>query len=106
VTSKNADPLPHRKKIAIPSRDGPLTADVNWDEKRKEMRLSLSLKRTPNSKQRTATWILTPREGMEFNDALEELLEFLEYLSQTGGVRVKARNRAKGGIMYVRELRI
>jgi len=71
-----------RKRTIIPSRDGPLTADVNWDEKRKEIRLSL--KRTPNSKQRTATWILTPREGMEFNDALEELLEFLEYLSQTG----------------------
>jgi len=84
VTSKNAERSPHRKKITIPSRDGPLTADVNWDEKRKEIRLSLSLKRTPNSKQRTATWILTPREGMEFNDALEELLEFLEYLSQTG----------------------
>jgi len=72
-------------RIIIPSRDGPLTADVDWDEKRKEIRLSLSLKRTPTFKRRTATWILTPREGMEFNDALEELLEFFEHLSQTGG---------------------
>jgi len=76
---------PRRKRIIIPTRDGPLTSYVNWDGKRKEIRLSLSFKRTPNSKQRTATWILTPREGVEFNEALEGLLEFLKYLSQAGG---------------------